>query len=184
MRKELLFTHIRNSNKDVMDNKELIKNYVDAADMVLVGIGTGFKSEDQTNVERAYTNLKNLIDGKNYFVITESDDDSIFNVGFKQGRVTAPVIEKEKAGKTADENWDTYLKWIMGSMNRNILLLELGVSLVQPEIIRFPFEKMASVNMKSNFIRVNKNLPFIPENLSEKAISVKDDPVELMIELE
>ena len=167
-----------------MDNKELIKNYVDAADMVLVGIGTGFKSEDQANVERAYTNLKNLIDGKNYFVITESDDESIFKAGFKQDRVTAPVIEKEKNGKTADENWDTYLKWVMGSMNRNILLLELGVSLVQPEIIRFPFEKMAAVNMKSNFIRVNKKLPFIPENLSEKAISVKDDPVELMIELE
>ncbi|SKB95821.1 hypothetical protein SAMN06296386_110112 [Lachnospiraceae bacterium] len=167
-----------------MENKEIIRNYVDAADMVLVGIGTGFKSEDPEVLAKAYDHIRTLIDGKNYFVISESSDESVLNAGFKPDRVTAPVIEKEKSGTTADKNWETYMKWVMGSMNRNILMLELGVSLAQPEIIRFPFEKMAAVNMKANFIRVNKNLPFLPENLSEKAISVKVDPVELMIEVE
>ncbi len=166
-----------------MENKEIIKQYVEAADMVLVGIGTGFKSESVEKVDKAYKNLQALIDGKNYFVITESTDERIFDAGFKPDRVTAPVIEKERSGQTADSNWNTYLKWVMGSMNRNILMLELGVSLMQPEIIRFPFEKMTAVNRKSNFIRINEKLPFLPENLSEKAISIKVDPVELMIEL-
>ena len=80
--------------------------------------------------------------------------------GFNPKRVTAPVKEYEINGNTADEQWDLYTKWITATINRSTCILELGVSLAQPNLIRWPFEKMASLNYKSEFIRVNKKLPF------------------------
>ncbi|SFL45973.1 hypothetical protein SAMN05216390_1313 [Lachnospiraceae bacterium KH1T2] len=160
-----------------MKDLELVKEKIKNADYLLIGIGTHF-SEDvsSTKCEKAYQELLNLIAEKNYFIITEDTSDILEKTGFNPKRITAPVREYKKNGSTADANWELYTKWIMATMNRVTCILELGVTLEQPNIIRWPFEKMASINAKSDFIRVNKKLAFMPEELVDKAISIAEYP--------
>ena len=78
--------------------------------------------------------------------------------------------------------WDTYGKWLQKTMNRNVLVLELGVSLKFPSVIRFPFEKMVFFNQKSHFIRVNCSLFQISDNIKERSISISQNALELLTE--
>lgn len=55
------------------------------------------------------------------------------------------------------EKWKQYTKWLQGTINRRLLILELGVSLQFPTVIRWPFEKVAFYNQKAFLYRVNEN---------------------------
>lgn len=190
-----------------------------------------------SEIQIAYDNLKQMIDNKNYFIITMNMDDLIYQIGFKEDRIVAPFgtyhflqcdngcseelseskkisefiinsIENDKC-KLVDINqpicnkckdhlvfnnvnakkyiesgymdqWKKYTSWIQGIMNRKVCILELGVILNYPSMIRFPFEKMAFFNQKSTFIRVNGILPQLTEELSGKGISIPENPVTLL----
>ncbi len=166
-----------------MTEFELIKSKAENVDYLLIGIGTQFADEND-DIKGAYKSLLELVDGKNYFIITEDTSDILEESGFNTKRVTAPVKEYEINGNTADEQWDLYTKWITATINRSTCILELGVSLAQPNLIRWPFEKMASLNYKSEFIRVNKKLPFLPENLAEKGVAISKSPAEVLLKME
>ena len=45
-------------------------------------------------------------------------------------------------------DWQIYTKWLQGTLNKKVLILELGVGLVFPSVIRWPFEKIAFYNQK------------------------------------
>ncbi len=82
-----------------------------------------------------------------------------------------------------DENgylpqWQIYRKWLQGTMNRRVCVLELGVGMTYPSVIRFPFEKVAYFNEKAVFVRVNKNLYFLTEELKEKGVSISQNAVD------
>lgn len=51
-------------------------------------------------------------------------------------------------------DWDRYTKWLSGSMNRKLLLLELGTSESLPGLIREPFQKISELNLKSGHYRI------------------------------
>lgn len=73
--------------------------------------------------------------------------------------------------------WDRYMKWLQGTMNRRLCVLELGVGMEYPGIIRWPFEKAAYFNQKAVFIRVHDKLYQLPEDIAERGISVKENAV-------
>ena len=75
--------------------------------------------------------------------------------------------------------WSKYMKWLQGTMNRKVCLLELGVGLQFPSVIRFPFEKMAYFNQKATCFRVHKNLYQLTEEMAERSMSVPMHAVEL-----
>ena len=64
---------------------------------------------------------------------------------------------------------------------KNLVLLEIGVGFNTPSIIRFPFENMVYHNVKTILIRINKDYPFVSEEIRNKAISFQED-VSSMIE--
>ena len=163
-----------------MTDFESIKAKAEKADYLLIGIGTQFAASDE-DIAKAYKSLLKLVDGKNYFIITEDTSDILETTGFNPKRVTAPVRAHEQSGVAADAQWELYTKWIMATMNRQTCILELGVSLSQPTMIRWPFEKMASLNNKSDFVRVNAKLPFLPESLAGKGMAVSKYPSEVLI---
>lgn len=80
------------------------------------------------------------------------------------------------------ENWKHYTKWIEGTMNRKVCILELGVMLYYPSIIRWPFEKMGYLNQKASFVRINDVLWQLTEELKEKGISIKENPISFFLE--
>lgn len=73
--------------------------------------------------------------------------------------------------------WDSYLKWLGETFNKDLLILELGVGFSKPGVIRFPFEKTAFFNQKSLFVRVNETLPQITEELAERAESIAQSSI-------
>lgn len=75
------------------------------------------------------------------------------------------------------EQWNRYTKWLTGTLNRRLCILELGVLLELPAVIRWPFEKMAFLNEKAFLIRLNEGLPQLSAELKGKALSIKCHPV-------
>lgn len=76
------------------------------------------------------------------------------------------------------DQWNLYKKWLTGTMNKKLVLLELGVGLQFPSVIRWPFEKMAYYNQKSTLVRVNEKLYQLTDNLDGRGISVPENAIE------
>lgn len=80
--------------------------------------------------------------------------------------------------------WQKYTRWLMGTLNRKLCILELGVGMQFLQIIRFPFEKVAYVNQKAYFYRVHSRLYQLTEELKEKGGSVPQNPVDFLLSME
>lgn len=230
-----------------------LRDFFQDADMILVGIGENFQDkfegievideknvtvlEDYTrkkyldtnpksDITEAYDKLAEILEGKNYFVVTLCTDDKIYNSNIKSDRIVAPcgsysflqcedvctediypieefesVLDKgeepicPKCGKKLVMNhigvkkyseegylkkWNIYMKWLQGSLNKNVRILELGVGLKYPSVIRWPFERVTLINNKAKFMRVHKQLFQLTEDIREKGISIEENPVEFL----
>ena len=71
------------------------------------------------------------------------------------------------------EKWEEYMAWLQKTLNRKLVMLELGEGFDTPTVIRWPFEKVAAVNNKATLIRVNEKFWQISEDIEAKAIPVK-----------
>lgn len=77
------------------------------------------------------------------------------------------------------KKWEDYTIWMQKTLNRKVCMLELGVSLTYPTVIRWPFEKIAFFNQKSKLFRVNGTLFQLSEEIAEKSVSIKQNSVDL-----
>lgn len=80
------------------------------------------------------------------------------------------------------ESWKYYTKWLQGTLNKKLCILELGVDLSFPTIIRWPFEKVAYYNQKAKMIRVNERLYQMSEELKEKGISINQNSIDWLLD--
>ena len=78
------------------------------------------------------------------------------------------------------EQWNLYTKWLQGTLNRNVLILELGVGMKFPSVIRFPFEKIAYFNQKTQFYRINEKLYQITEELCGKGCGLSQNAIDCL----
>lgn len=245
-----------------------IKEKIDEADLVLVGIGELlsvptrlmeqdekfrkvldgnmeteyypylqqiFIAENEQKYLEFYNRLFELIEKKNYYVLTTNADDVIFKSKIDNERIVAPcgsihqmvcagckgeIIkfddetiqqnqqtvsdgrpEKLKVQKCPvcgkimqpnivsydyyDENgyldkWSRYTKWLQGTVNRKLCILELGVGLNYPTVIRWPDEKIVTYNNKSYMFRIHDKLYQLSEGIGERAKSVKENPMNII----
>lgn len=79
--------------------------------------------------------------------------------------------------------WERYMKWLQGTIKRNVCILELGEGLKYPQIIRWPFEKTAYLNKKAIFVRVHEKLYHLTPELSEQGYSVDQNAVDFFTEV-
>lgn len=70
------------------------------------------------------------------------------------------------------DRWEYYNKWLTGTVNRELVMLELGVNFDTPTVIRWPFEKICLVNNKSTLIRVSEKFAMLPPEISDKAVAI------------
>ncbi len=78
------------------------------------------------------------------------------------------------------QEWSRYTKWLQGTLNHKLCVIELGVGMEYPSVIRWPFEKMAYFNNKASFIRVHSKLYHLSEELKEKGISIAQNPIDFI----
>lgn len=76
------------------------------------------------------------------------------------------------------EQWGLYTKWLQGTLNRKVLILELGVGMKFPTVIRFPFEKVAYFNQKAEFYRINEKLYQMTEELHGKGCGISQNAID------
>ena len=81
------------------------------------------------------------------------------------------------------KQWQEYTKWLKQTVNKKLCVLELGSSMMFASVIRFRFEKIVALNNKAKFIRVNKRMYHIPEEISNKGEFVSKNAVDYMAEI-
>ena len=77
--------------------------------------------------------------------------------------------------------WGYYTKWLQGTINKKVLILELGEGFDIPSLFKWPFEKIAFYNQKSHLIRVHEYLYQIGEELSGKAEAVQQNSLDFLM---
>ena len=140
---------------------DLIKEKINSAQKVLVGLGenAGCSIDDLNS-------LAEILDGKDYYFISLSKGTDEENSKIDRARLAMPMRDEES------QNFDNYLKWLSMTLNKELLIIEIGFSFANPTVIRFPFEKTCYYNKKAYMVRVNDKYAQIPEEISEKAMSV------------
>ena len=87
---------------------------------VLVGLGEEFtlkNPEDELKYIQFYKNLKEKLGARDYYIVTQAEDDLIFQCGFDKKHVAAPFVFPED-----EENWNDYMKWLSFTLNRHLLV--------------------------------------------------------------
>lgn len=79
--------------------------------------------------------------------------------------------------------WNLYTKWLQGTLNKDLCVLELGVGMKYPTVIRWPFEKVTFLNQKAEMFRVHSRLYQISEEISERAYGIHQEPWDFVKEL-
>ncbi|MCH5250981.1 MAG: hypothetical protein J1E98_13665 [Lachnospiraceae bacterium] len=188
-------------------------------------------------LDKAYRNLKKIVDGKNYFIITTVMDDYVYRYDFDEKRIVTPcggfrrmqcdancrgclsepdyaAFEKVKSyfnreislnelqepvceicgqkkrfnqigvSKYAEEGylpqWETYTKWLQGTVNKKTSVIELGVGMQFPTIIRWPFERIVYYNKKAFLYRIHPLLYQLEEKIADRGIGIREKPVKFL----
>ena len=79
------------------------------------------------------------------------------------------------------KQWDVYTKWLQGTVNKKLCVLELGAGLEYPKIIRFPFEKIVFYNQKAFMYRIHPLIYQLGEEIGNRGIGIKEDPIDFLI---
>ena len=148
---------------------EEIKQTVQESNLVLVGLGEGLTGE----LDVFYRELAAMLTRKDYYIVTLKDRKGLEEAGLIPEQITAPFSEGEDEG-----TWEKYLHWLSFTLNQKLCVLELGVGFKNPDVIRFPFEKVAYFNQKSKYIRMNDKFPQLSTEIADRGISIKENPVE------
>lgn len=82
------------------------------------------------------------------------------------------------------EQWKRYTGWLQGTLNRNLLILELGVGMQHPTVVRWPFEKTTYFNRKSHMVRVHEHLFYLSEEIKDRACSVPYNSIDWLLDME
>ena len=78
--------------------------------------------------------------------------------------------------------WKDYMKWQTGTINRSLVILELGEGFATPTVMRWPFEKIIYFNRKSRLYRINESFYQLPNEAEERGVSVHENSVRWMLE--
>lgn len=79
--------------------------------------------------------------------------------------------------------WQLYTKWLQGTLNKKLVIIELGVGMKFPSVIRWPFEKVAFFNNKAHMYRVNGRLYQLSEELKGKGTAIAKNSIDWLLSL-
>ena len=101
------------------------------------------------------------------------------------GKQGIPNIIQEKPYNEMgyQAQWESYKRWLQKTINKKILLLELGEGFQTPTVIRWAFEKIAFINQKAYFYRVNEKFPQISAELNGKAEGIKENTKDFILSI-
>lgn len=172
--------------------KQIFSDFIDKyrdAEMVVIGIGEEWNAYlEKQEYQDLLAFYVPYLEKKNYFCITSSKKNDFSWGSLNPKRVVQPLlleaeqITSEKK-EEVEKQWDLYNKWLSATLNKKLMLIELGEGFLIPNLIRWPFEKVTFINQKSVLYRINGQLPQLPENISERAAAVSESSYDFLQEL-
>ncbi|WP_099469927.1 hypothetical protein [Konateibacter massiliensis] len=81
------------------------------------------------------------------------------------------------------DKWKEYTEWTARTLNKKLCVLELGVNFQFPTVIRWPFEKIAFINNKADFIRVNEKYSQLSSELADKGIRIEKNAIDFLLNI-
>lgn len=163
---------------EINEIRREMKEKLDSAEKVLIGIGSEWRKaegEREAVIKKAAAALLRETEGKDYFIISTLTLEELLKRGFQKKHMVTPLDVS-----LTEEEWDGYMKWLAGTLNRRTVLLELGEGFLHPSLIRWPFEKTAALNQKAHLYRIHNKFYQITDELKDKATAIKYDSVEFM----
>lgn len=82
------------------------------------------------------------------------------------------------------EQWDAYMKWLSKTVNKKLCLIEAGVGMKFPSVIRWPFEKTTLYNQKASFYRIHHSFNQINKEIADRSYGCKMHAVDLFAQCE
>lgn len=174
-----------------MSELEKVKQIIADSDMVLIGIGDQLSKEKAGREEilETYDTLYQMVEGKPWFIVTLNTDDLIYESHFNRMLIVAPCGSEASGNVVTNEDydeseylpqWQFYMNWLTATLGKKLCILELGVGMMYPSVVRMPFERTVQLNQKSHLIRVHSKLAFVPEEIVERSLCISENPVELL----
>ena len=157
-----------------MIRKEMSEKLTDA-EKILIGIGAEWKmgdSERESEIEKAACRLNEILADRDYYIISTLEKEDLERLGFESSHTVAPLDVS-----LTEEQWNKYTDWLSRTLNRKLVILELGEGFKYPSLIRWPFEKTTLINNKAYMYRVHKTLFQLTDEISGKAGAVESDSV-------
>lgn len=195
------------NNKDFNTLEELCKaisDDIDTYDSILLGFGTELFKHNNEDINDVLGNLAEYLEHKNYFIISSVKDATLRNSKLNQKRIVCPylgeanksddnitnenITDKNKINAdeineneiNEDKQWDLYNRWLSGTLAKKLLVIELGEGFNNPNLIKWPFERIVMINEKAHFYRIHSMFYQIPPEIKDKSVTYKYDAYEVL----
>ena len=154
---------------------------IKSADYVLFGLGKEIYSSDDTEI---YDNLKKLYESMEhvkYYIESTEKAGTIRNWWLIERRIVCPDYENN--AEEEEKQWDFYNKWLSSSLAKKLVIVELGEDFSNPNVIRWPFERIVMINQKAKMYRVHSTFYQIPKENSDRAFACEMNGAQFIKEL-
>ncbi len=158
-------------------------------DRILIGIGSELRRgrfADANQIIHMADFFAGYLKEKNYFIITSHRDNLFAETAMDSSRIVNPMLlqqEQPASSQDADKElmedtrrqWDAYNKWLSMTLGQPLLLIELGEDFNQPNLFRWPFERITFINKRSCLYRVHEKYSQLPENIGDRTVGVPEN---------
>ena len=169
--------------------KQIFSDFIDKyrdAEMVVIGIGEEWNAYlEKQEYQDLLAFYAPYLEKKNYFCITSSKKNDFSWGSLNPKRVVQPLIlEAEQITsekkEEVEKQWDLYNKWLSGTLAKKLLVVELGEGFNNPNLIKWPFERIVMINEKARFYRIHSMFYQIPPEIKDKSVTYKYDAYEVL----
>lgn len=148
------------------ENGELILSDKNADFMSIVGMIHDIIINSNGSFDKSISFKKPFFEGKELYINQKRPEYSKINYN--------EIAYKDR--------WSEYLKFLSRTLNSKLLILELGVGLQYPTVIRLPFENVVALNKKAHLVRVHEKLYQATPEIKDKTDSVKMNSVDYILQ--
>ena len=137
--------------------REDVKDY----DYILIGLGDEALNNNDGNLIDMLNKFGELLDKNNYFIISSTKHNYLGESTINPKRMVCPYINED------EKQWDFYNKWLSATLAKKLLVIEIGEGFNNPNLIRWPFERIVMINDKAHFYRAHSTFYQIPKEIRD-----------------
>lgn len=186
-----------NSVNDCIQLCNMLRDDMNSYDGILIGLGTELFKSSNTDIDDTLNKLAVYLEHKNYFIISSVKNDVLRKSSINQKRIVCPYLSADEFPDNSDSDnenedtdnvnviteerqWNLYNKWLSGTLAKKLLVIEIGEGFNNPNLIKWPFERIVMINDKARFYRIHSMFYQIPPEIKDKSVTYKKNSYEVL----